>query len=234
MKEKERWGISGGTLKIIALVTMIIDHATAMFVSLADNRSLYILGRGIGRLAFPIYCFLLVEGFFHTHNRGKYCFRLFLFALISEVPFDLAFNGVFVYDGHQNVFFTLLLGLLLLWFVEWKVVHLTGTKGYVLSILGYLAFYVGAEFLRVDYGAYGVLLILCFYLFRGNRIRVTVADIAVNGFIALSSGIQLFGGLSVIPIAFYNGKKGISLKYFFYAIYPLHLLLFCWIKYCLL
>lgn len=233
MEKKERRGISGGTLKIIALATMIIDHATAMFVSLTDNRSLYMLGRGIGRLAFPIYCFLLVEGFFHTHNRGKYCFRLFLFALISEIPFDLAFNGVLVYAGHQNVFFTLFLGLLLLWFCEWKTVHLTGTKEYVLSVLGYLAFYVGAELLRIDYGAYGLLMILCFYLFHGNRKRVAVADIAINGFIALSSDIQLLGGLSAIPITFYNGKKGISLKYFFYAIYPLHLLLFCWIKYWL-
>lgn len=233
MERKERWGISGGTLKIIALVTMIIDHATAIFVSFADNRYLYLLGRGIGRLAFPIYCFLLVEGFIHTRNRGKYCFRLFLFALISEVPFDLAFYGGLFYAGHQNVFFTLLFGLLLLWFIEWKAVHLTGTKGYVLSVLGYLAFYVGAELIRSDYGAYGVLMILCFYLFHGNRIRVTIADIAVNGFMALGGNIQLLGALSAIPMAFYNGKKGVSLKYFFYAIYPLHLLLFCWIKYCL-
>ena len=160
--------------------------------------------------------------------------RLFLFALVSEVPFDLAFFGTWFFIGHQNVFFTLLLGLLLLWFIEWKTVTFTVGKGYVVGLLGYLIFYVGAELFRADYGAYGVLMILCFYLFHGDKVRLTMSNVAVNGFMALSGNIQMLGSLASVPISLYNGKKGISLKYFFYVIYPMHLLLFCWIKYYLL
>ena len=134
--------INGSTLKLIALISMLTDHTAAVvfpylmikyevytidfsmdYASMALSQGgagwLYILyqimRRGIGRLAFPIYCFLLIEGFERTHSRAKYAFRLFLFALISEVPFDLAFHGQRVYLYYQNVFFTLLLGLLMMW-----------------------------------------------------------------------------------------------------------------------
>ena len=134
--------INGSTLKLIALISMLTDHTAAVifpylmikyevytidfsmdYASMALSQGLagwlyilyQIMRRGIGRLAFPIYCFLLVEGFERTHSRAKYAFRLFLFALISEVPFDLAFHGYRVYLYYQNVFFTLLLGLLMMW-----------------------------------------------------------------------------------------------------------------------
>ena len=116
----ERKGLSGSALKIIAIVTMLIDHIAATviirilkFGGYNDGLyQLYRVMRNIGRIAFPIFCFLLVEGFMHTRDREKYALRLGCFAAVSEIPFDLAFNGKVLEVGYQNVFFTLLLGLL--------------------------------------------------------------------------------------------------------------------------
>lgn len=232
--EEKKWGLSGGTLKIIALVSMIIDHATAVFVNYYDYEVLYNMGRCIGRLAFPLYCFLLVEGFCYTRNVKKYCVRLFLFAIISEVPFDLAFFRRVIYMGHQNVFFTLLLGILLIWNMD-RILKKKNSNwiGNVLNVIGAIVVYVLSSYIYSDYGVYGVLLIALFYLFRGNKGKVAASNIGFNFIFSVGSIRQLAGVCSVPIIALYNGKKGVSLKYFFYLIYPLHLLLFYWIKvYC--
>ena len=106
-------GISGYWLKVIAVVSMLIDHTSAVILEqIPGLENPAFLMRIIGRLAFPIYCFLLVEGFMHTRDREKYALRLGCFAAVSEIPFDLAFNGKVLEVGYQNVFFTLLLGLL--------------------------------------------------------------------------------------------------------------------------
>lgn len=129
-------GFTGSTIKLIAIIAMLIDHTAAVILErmmmregymlamsntdlmpswIAGHRLLYfsyMTMRLIGRFGFPIFCFLLVEGFLHTHNRIKYALRLFLFALVSEIPFDFAFRGKWFYTGYQNVFFTLFLGLL--------------------------------------------------------------------------------------------------------------------------
>ena len=131
---KERKGISGSTLKIIAIITMLIDHIGAGVLGrllvvrgmneAADlnawidaNSTLvitYQMMRFVGRLAFPIFCFLLVEGFLHTRSAAKYAFRMLLFAVVSEIPFDLALKGAWYYPEKQNVYVTLLIGLLVL------------------------------------------------------------------------------------------------------------------------
>lgn len=233
MEQNRTWGLSGGTLKIIALITMIIDHATYIFIDYGSNRSWYLLGRGIGRLAFPIYCFLIVEGFYHTRSVLKYAFRLFLFALLSEIPFNLAFYGTVLYPKHQNVFFTLLLGVILMYLVQYARTKMTQEK-MVLQVIVLLLFYGGvflaANLLQADYGVNGVILILLFYLFRGRKLYVALLDIMMNLVLGMGGNIQRFGAYSAIPISCYNGRKGISLKYFFYLIYPLHLLAFYWIK----
>lgn len=129
---KRKRGISGSTLKLIALVTMLIDHigAAVLYRMWAVRHAMpneitwigelsieglvraYQITRSVGRVSFPIYCFLLVEGFQRTHNKWKYLKRLTLFALISEIPFDLAFSSTVLEFENQNVFFTLLWGLL--------------------------------------------------------------------------------------------------------------------------
>ena len=155
--EKKK-GISGSTLKMIAIVTMLIDHIGAAVLArllmvnglgeldqtntdaimqwLSANGALYgtyTVMRMIGRVAFPIFCFLLVEGFLHTHDVKKYAMRLGLFALLSEIPFDLAFSSKILEFNYQNVFFTLFIGLLTMiayraveekeeWGQAWKVI----------------------------------------------------------------------------------------------------------------
>ena len=120
-------GLSGSTLKIIEMVTMLIDHIGAAVLArmiIAGNADLYDAYRTlrmIGRIAFPIFCFLLIEGFQHTKNAKKYAERLFLFAAISEIPFDLAFSAKVLEFQYQNVFLHWQSGWLRLWRIKrWK------------------------------------------------------------------------------------------------------------------
>lgn len=120
-------GISGSTLKLIAIFTMLIDHIAATVILQMINNGIggqtlidiYWVMRSIGRMAFPVFCFLLVEGFKYTHSREKYAARMFIFALISEIPFDLAINNTVLEFKSNNVFFTLLLGLLAITVLDW-------------------------------------------------------------------------------------------------------------------
>ncbi len=189
---------------------MIIDHTGA--VLFPENMVL----RCIGRLSFPIFCFLLVEGFFHTRDIGKYMRRLALFAFVSEIPFDLAFYGVLSETGHQNVFFTLLAGAGMMYFLEkYRVWYLRAAAAlFIMWIAGAM---------RSDYGGSGVLLILIYYVFRNYKKSKLVLGAGWNLF--LFQGIQRFGAAASVPIAFYNGKRGPGMKYFFYVFYPAHLLL---------
>ena len=211
-------------LKIIALSTMIIDHYGAVF------QPGEIIFRLIGRLAFPIYCFLLVEGFIHTRDVKKYALRLLAFALISELPFDYAFfNGI--YWGHQNIFFTLLIGLLAMYFLEkFK------DDRYAIKLAIGLGTAFAATALSTDYGYIGIVYILAFYytsqlpIFK--RLLLVAAAMFLTNLIG-SSGLQQYSLLGLIPIMLYNGKPGIknkAVQIFFYAAYPLHLLLFAIIK----
>ena len=193
-------GLSGSTLKLIAIITMLIDHIGAAVIArllIAGQGSemlykIYYAMRAVGRVAFPIFCFLLVEGFFYTGSRKKYALRLFGFALLSEIPFDLAFSGKILEFGYQNVFFTLL------------VIITFGGMG-------------AAYLLHTDYDAKGVLAILVFYMTRQMRGLQIVAG-------CLAFCWELPAIVAFIPIAFYNGKRGWNIKYLFYAFYPVHLL----------
>ncbi len=208
--EESRIGISGFTLKWIAIITMIIDHVGAVLYPQ------YLILRIIGRIAFPIFCFLLVEGAVHTHNIRRYEGRLLGFALISELPFDLVFYGGVSLE-HQNVFFTLLIGLFMLDIMERK-------KNTIYPFLALLGAIFLAERLSVDYGAGGVLFILCFYLLYERRVLRQIAFIGMN-VSYFGMGVQAYAGLAVIPMLLYNGKRGRRMKYLFYVIYPLHLLI---------
>lgn len=226
---RERFGISAAVLKWIAVVTMLIDHfAAAVYWQMEGyDYNVYFVMRKIGRIAFPIYCFLLVEGFFHTGNVKKYLRNCLVFAVISEIPFDMAVFGEVVYLQGQNVYFTLSIGL-------GALIMLDQFRGkyeakYVLLRLLIIAMsaYVG-QVLDVDYHWKGVLFIIMFYYIR--NMQEWIRNLAVIGAFAY----EVTAPLAVIPIHFYNGKRGRQMKYLFYAIYPLHLLIFGLIRFCLM
>lgn len=210
-------------LKIIALTTMIIDHYGAIF---QGDIAFF---RIVGRLAFPIYCFLLVEGYFHTNNVKKYAKRLFIFALISEIPFDLAFYGK-VGFVHQNIFFTLFIGLVAIHFIENKEGKYKFNKNTVIIIAGVLSL-----LLYVDYNVIGITYILAFYFTRNYIKQKKFKTIGITMIIVnlMSSYLQQFSLLALPLIYFYNGKlgpKNKTLQILFYAAYPLHLLIFYILK----
>lgn len=252
MTNKYGWGTSswsGYDLKIVAVVTMLIDHVGASLLwryiemSHGYNDSVlmgvYELTRYIGRMAFPIYCFLLVEGFLHTRSVGKYALRLGVFALISEVPFDLALNQKLWRPDSNNVFFTLLIGLLLIWgisFVEkfyefWKEKKLDAFIGTLLALAVAVLMVVPALFLAElvlasDYGMGGVLAILAIYLFRQYRLIGYALSIIVLYIFAGST--EILALFMLLPLSRYDGTRGPEKgkwdKYFFYGFYPVHLL----------
>lgn len=209
-------------LKILALTTMIVDHYGAIF------QNDIMIFRIIGRLAFPIYCFLLVEGYFHTKDVKRYAKRLFIFALISEVPFDLAFYGKIGFV-HQNIFFTLFIGLVAIYFIEKEGTH-NLNKNIIIAIAC-----ISSILLSVDYNIIGILYILAFY-FTKNYIKNK--RFAVIGMIMLivnlmTSYLQQFSLIALVFMYFYNGKLGPKSKFMqitFYAAYPLHLAIFYIIK----
>ncbi len=207
-------------LKIIALTSMIIDHYGAIFQS---DVGIY---RIIGRIAFPIYAFLLVEGYTHTKNVKKYASRLLLFAIVSEWPFDLAFYGKLGFT-HQNIFFTLFIGLVLM--------HLLDNKDGKYKFDNNLLI-LGAAFIAlltaVDYHYVGIIYILTFYYTKDypnpKKVYTQVLIIFLTNPFSLALR-QQFALLALPLIYFYNGNLGPKNKFvqvFFYAAYPLHLIIF--------
>lgn len=227
-------GLSNSTLKIIALFTMLADHIGAIFVfnnTLTIKNlpiivaSIGILLRVVGRIAFTLYSFLLVEGYLHTHNKIKYFIRLLVLAIIAECPFDLFFNNQYIDMSHQNTVFTLVIGFIAITLIE-KFSTLKNNK-YLLQIscVGFLA--VLAELLSFDYGFFGVIFICCLYFFKdNNRLRFTISSIPL-----LFCGLgQIIGAFGFIFISKYNNSKGSNSKYLFYVFYPLHLIILYIIK----
>ena len=214
-------GISGTTLKLIAMAAMLIDHIAA---SLLTSSSFYWQMRTIGRISFPIYCFLIAEGMFHTRDIERYFLRLWVFALISEIPFDLAIHGTWYYPASQNVFFTLALAVLL------EVIHRRlKERGYgQLAVLFGAGLLVLAEVLSTDYGAQGLILIWLFYYLRewdrpGRRIRFLTVFLVMC--LMWWGSIQLWALLGLALTVEYNGQRGRQMpKMLFYAFYPVHLL----------
>lgn len=223
-QNRKIWGLSQEGLKSIACLTMLLDHIGAVFVP--GYYTYYVL-RLIGRIAFPIYCFLLAEGVHYTRNPRKYALRLALGAAASEIPFDLAFYGG-VTLAHQSVMLTLLLGFwaLGIWkrWPAWSRVPMAA------------ALALAAEWLHTDYGAWGVVLILIFGIFRTHprwqlALVLTVILLAMGSIAVpflLGIPIELFALLALIPIGLYSGKRGRPARgkqLFFYGFYPVHLLL---------
>lgn len=222
------------TLKIIAMVLMLLDHIWATVWDVPWFTM-------VGRLAFPIFAFQIVEGFFHTSSRKRYMQRMLLFALISEIPFNLMISNGLVYPFHQNVMFTFLIALVLMNWMErsktsrWKFVIVTAACVGLAYVLGLLTF--------VDYYHYGIFTVLLFYWtydLKCGWIIQLLGMLYINDAMAgLQLQVELFGQqiefgqqmlavLSLVPLWMYNGKQGYHSKpvqYVCYAFYPVHMLI---------
>ena len=198
--------MTGFQLKLLAMLAMTADHIGAVFFPEIP------LLRWIGRLAMPVLCFFIGEGLRHTRSPRRYLLRLTRFALLSELPFDLAFYGGIEW-GHQNVYFTLALGLLALWAIQSR-----GMEGWLLALTAALA----AELLGCDYGMYGVLLILLLDRFHRARSEQMAAAALLNlAFFGLQT--QTLSLIALPLLWLYNGKRGRDDRRLFYLYYPAHL-----------
>ena len=229
--------LSAAALKWIALTSMLIDHAAEVLYTASVKAharlfgpKIYLALRCFGRLAFPIYAFLLAEGFYHTRSRGKYLLRLGVFALLSELPFDLAFRGVWLEWEHQNVFCTLFLGLAALWLFT----AITGGTAQdcewwrtALGLLAVAALAALAELGHTDYGVWGVSVVASMGILRTEPRRRNL----VSGALLLgSSPLEAFSFVDYWLFSLYNGQRGRQCKYLFYVFYPGHLLLLCLLR----
>lgn len=223
--------INGSWLKIIAVVCMLVDHLAFLILPHFDlfcepielfgkEFTIIKICRLIGRLAFPIFAFLITEGFLHTKNHKKYGINLFAFALASEIPYNLFLRGNFLNINSQNVFFTLLLGFLALYVLD-NVKNDTEKAIYIFGIV------VLSLVLKGDYGVKGVILIILLYLLKNQLPLASVLSLGL-----LSGGVAAW--CAFLPINMYNGKRGFikgkAMKYAFYAFYPVHLLVLFAIK----
>ena len=198
--------MTGFQLKLLAILAMTADHIGAVFFPEIP------LLRWIGRLAMPVLSFFIGEGLRHTRSPRRYLLRLTGFALLSELPFDLAFYGGIEW-GHQNVYFTLALGLLALWAIQSR-----GMEGWLLALTAALA----AELLGCDYGMYGVPLILLLDRFHRARSEQLAAAALLNlAFFGLQT--QTLSLIALPLLWLYNGKRGRDDRRLSYLYYPAHL-----------
>ncbi len=238
-----KWsGITSAMLKLIAVMTMFIDHIAAgilvrLYLASRDRGILptYYVMRNIGRIAFVLYCFMIVEGLKYTRNKWKYLLRLVAFALLSEIPFDLAFQSKVLEFDYQNVYFTLSIGLLTLIgiaYVQQKLPDRILTRIPDLSahsldvavrlsiILCAAAGMCAAWLCRTDYGWRGICCIVILYLTRENKkLQVLSGYLAFCVFLGEWIAFPAF-----LLLLLYKGKKGVYSKALFYGFYPVHLL----------
>ena len=236
---KKQFDLSAAALHILAMAFMLLDHLWATLFLSQEWMTC------VGRLAFPIFAFMAVEGYFHTHSFKKYAQRMLIFALLSEIPFDLMYGGTWFYPVHQNVIWTLLIGLLGIRAME-AVREKGKTWLYLLTcvavtVLGFALGTLG----MVDYYGMGVLTVFVFYFLRGREWWKLFGQIAALYWINVSLiggqifPIELFGLefevceqglalLALVPIWLYRGRQGHHSKafqYACYAFYPVHMLI---------
>ena len=223
----------------MAIACMLCDHLWGTVIPGNDWLTC------IGRLAFPIFAFMLVEGYFHTGNLKKYAGRLLVFAVLSEIPFNLAMGSSLFYPVHQNVLWSFLISLGL---IHWNETTKAKGKLWARILLGCLSVLLGyliGIITMVDYYHAGILMVLVFYFFRQKKWWSYVGQLLCLWYInteilgGFSYELQLFGKtyflmrqslslLALIPIWLYGGKQGYHnkwIQYACYAFYPLHLLI---------
>ena len=208
-------------LKVIGIVTMFLDHYH------------YVIGGSeilnvAGRIAFPIFAFTLSEGYVHTRSLKKYLLRLFIFAVSIQMP-----SILFGYDYPMNIFFTLFLGLLSIYIFNLKKMNVI----LKIILIGFILFL--SQKFKLDYGIYGILVIINFNIFRNNKFKILMNFLVLNIYNVIFPKVfdlpdtQLFSLISLVFIFMYNGEKGRSMKYFFYLFYPIHFFILEVIKFIL-
>ena len=231
--------LTAAVLHIIAMTLMLMDHLWATLLPAREWLTC------AGRVAFPIFAFMAVEGYFHTRSFKKYILRMLLFAVLSEIPFDLMYGGTWFYPVHQNVLWTFLLSLLGVWLME-QVRKKGKTWMYLLvCVLVVLAGLVLGTLCMVDYYGVGVLTVFVFYFLHGRKWWCFLGQLAALYWLnvellgGLMYPVQLFGMefelcqqglalLALIPIWLYRGRQGYHSKpfqYACYAFYPVHMLI---------
>ena len=210
-------------LKLLAMVTMLIDHMGFTLFPYA------LWMRCVGRLAFPIFCFLVAEGCAHTHDKKRYAARLLVFAVLSEPAFDLMCGGVWFTMDYQNVLWTLLIGALVCWAMDWARTRPELWQRLPADAAIAVGFILG-QWGNTDYGGWGVLLVVLFYLSREVKGKWAIQLVGTALFCWFCSPWrgQLLALLAMLPIALYNGERGFSgkaLQYGFYGFYPVHILI---------
>lgn len=244
MNNRRSFDLSSAGLHILAMALMLCDHLWGTIIPGNDWLTC------LGRLAFPIFAFMIVEGYFHTKNLKKYMLRLLIGAIISEIPFNLAMGSRLFYPIHQNVLWTFLIAIVLIHWNErarasgklWKRLLTAAATVALGTVLGLVTF--------VDYHHAGVLMVLVFYFCRGRKWWHFLAQLVCLWYINVEilSGIgyemALFGHtfflvrqslalLALIPIWLYRGRQGHhsrAFQYACYGFYPLHLLILALIK----
>lgn len=227
---------TSGDLKLIACGAMLLSHLAQSgliyqmgYIKTAD---LFML---IGRISMPLFCFILVQGIILSKNRKKYLNRILIFALISEIPFDLVFSDSIFNIYSQNVFFSLFFGGLMIYF--WELVKVSQLNKYIkvgFTIIIFAASIFWAEFFMADYDTNAIIAIGLIYFAKDNRILTILAIIIGFLFEASVGGEELIIPcmvyLSIPCILLYNGKRGTYNKWYFYGFYPIHLLVIYLLK----
>ena len=235
--------ITSFSLHILAMIFMLCDHLWGTIISGNDWLTC------VGRISFPIFAFLIVEGYFHTGNLRNYVTRLFVFALISEIPFNLAMGSSLFYPVHQNVLWSFLISIGLIHWNEktkHKQIHIRILVGITTVCIGY----IGGLLTFVDFYSAGILTVLVFYFLRGKKWWHYAGQLICMWYIhsemlgGFGYEVNIFGTtqfiarqsfalLAFVPIWLYKGRQGHHSKLFqfiCYAFYPLHLLILGLVK----
>ncbi len=238
MGERMFQRLDGNQMKLIAAASMLVDHGALLLIKYGILmgplpgeaaylrwKNLHYMMCSIGRIAFPIFAFLLVEGHLHTRNWKKYALRLAALAVISEIPFDCVTHGRWGLDwGMQNTIWTLLIGLLMLR----GLVFAQAKQNPFLQLAVAALACAGAAALRTDYGYVGVMLILIFYFFRGQRVKQCLAG-GLWMILMIGGGRYAAGYIAAFLLLFLydESSKRTRWRWIWYIFYPFHLV-FLW------
>lgn len=224
-KIKNMKGINGAQLKYIAFASMFIDHFNKAIITpfLTGTGPMVIITTIfdiLGRIAFPIFAFMVVEGFFKTKSRWSYLRNLLIFAVISEIPYDMFQSAEFINTWSQNILWGLALGLFTIMVIDKLKEKIKQIPLWIIvSILIVALSSLGSMLISSDYEYYAIIIIYLYYLFYDKKLLA-------SGLSYLVIIKEIYAILGFATVLFYNGEKGKQNKIFNYLFYPVHLLIF--------